>query len=144
MSSDHWTECDSSQGSCVGVEILNMIHDVESRDYPALGEVSLGTHVRRAVALVGLASTEAGEAVGITTPTPGTQLLLEVATFLGRLDTVVKYLDSNILCMFQCHYIDPRQLKSQLVRFSPPGGYVYPTCHPSIPLCPGLAAGNPR
>ena len=43
---------------------------VESRDYPASGEVSSGTHVRRAVALVGLASTEAGEAVGLTTPTP--------------------------------------------------------------------------
>ena len=70
----------------------------ESRDYPASGEVSSGTHVRRAVALVGLASTEVGEAVGLTTPTPGTQLLLEVATCLGRLDTVVKYLDSNKLC----------------------------------------------
>ena len=51
--------------------------DVESRDYSALGEVTSGTHVRRAVALAGLASTEAGEAVGLTTPTPGTQLLVE-------------------------------------------------------------------
>ena len=32
--------------------------------------------------------------MGLTTPTPGTQLLL-VATCLGRLDTVVKYHDSN-------------------------------------------------
>ena len=48
---------------------------VETRDYSASREVASGTHVRRAVTLVGLASTEAGEAVGLTTPTPGTQLL---------------------------------------------------------------------
>ena len=57
----------------VGVEILN--HCIKP----------VRTHVRRAVALVGLASTQAGEAVGLTTPTPGTQLLLESRPVLGGL-----------------------------------------------------------
>ena len=67
-------------GNTGGCEIELMqdpTRNVESRDYSASGEVSSGTHVRRAVALVGLASTEAGEALGLTTPIPGTQLLLE-------------------------------------------------------------------
>ena len=44
--------------------------DVESRDYSATAEVASGTHVRHAVRR-GRISTpwEAGEAVGITTPT---------------------------------------------------------------------------
>ena len=52
--------------------------DVESRDYSASDEVASGTHVRRAVALVGFAPTETGEAVGLTTPTPGIQLLWQL------------------------------------------------------------------
>ena len=62
--------------------------DVESSDYSNSGEVSSGTHVRRAVALVGLASTEAGEAVGLTTPTPGT--LAAVANLRHRSQTALR------------------------------------------------------